>query len=66
MDYDKELEVISSKGNSSDVKDTVEILPVQYDKIYVTRVSFGGSKHNLLIDTGSSWTWVNSCDSEAH
>jgi hypothetical protein len=39
---------------------------VDVNKVYLTRVSFGGSTHNLMIDTGSSWTWVNSCNSDVN
>ena len=66
VNHDMPLEVISSKGPNSDVMDTVQLMDMDVNKIYSTRIKFGNSTHLLMLDTGSSWTWVNSCNSDVH
>ena len=41
-------------------------LPDGTDNLYTTKIDIGNQTFNLLADTGSSWTWVKSCDKEMY
>ena len=58
--------VAASKSAPNRPFDTVELISMAHSNVFLAKVSFGLDQvFNLLVDTGSSWNWVNSCHSES-
>ena len=59
-----DLRLLESIGYYKDVGDQSSNLNIM-GNMYMTTIYFAGQPKDLLVDTGSSWTWVQGFDRDA-